>query len=69
MNSEKSNFFSSVSLDLGVEIGVFPQGGRLTPPPLRLIGLNLFRLTLSRIRANPVMYIDKAAGRVDSALG
>ena len=30
---EKSNFFSSISLDLGVKIAVFPQGGRLTPPP------------------------------------
>ena len=30
---EKSNFFNSISLDLGVKIAVFPQGGRLTPPP------------------------------------
>lgn len=41
MNKGKVNFFTSVTLDLGVEIAVLTLEGHETPPKKWLIGLSV----------------------------
>ena len=55
---EKSNFFSSISLDLGVKIAVFPQGGRLTPPPTAgrvKMQLDILKICCSNVLDNKML--------------